>query len=287
MIRVSTTAELFSKIELHKPGWLNDARARTDALAAGAGDPKLPSIWSDIKKVYMDLQASKCVYCEKELENQAIEQDVEHYRPKKKVARWALPKALAHEGIALQQPAQGSEPGYTLLAYHALNYAAACKTCNSILKKNLFPIAGSRDSTARDPASIVLERPYLLYPIGQIDEDPEDLIEFAGLSPQAKAAGFRRKRALVTIWLFQLNRKWLQKDRALEIMRYYLALERSTRVPRDQVVVSAEIVVRYMSSARARHANCLRSYRRLYEADRAAAERIFHNCARLMGTYSS
>ena len=41
MIRVvDTAAELFSRIEAHKPGWLNDANARTDTLAAGRGDPK-------------------------------------------------------------------------------------------------------------------------------------------------------------------------------------------------------------------------------------------------------
>ncbi len=57
MIRVSTTAaELFAKIEDHKPGWLNDAKARTDALATGRGDPKLPSIWGEVKRVYMELQ---------------------------------------------------------------------------------------------------------------------------------------------------------------------------------------------------------------------------------------
>ena len=39
MIRVSTTAaELFAKIEDHKPGWLNDAKAAYRiALAAGRG----------------------------------------------------------------------------------------------------------------------------------------------------------------------------------------------------------------------------------------------------------
>src|SRR5205085_1488503 len=124
--------------------------------------------------------------------------------------------------------------------------------------------------------------PFLVYPIGDLDDDPEDLIEFAGLSPQPKASGFHRQRGLATIWIFRLNRKWLQKDRALEILRLYLALERSGRLPRDAVARKAEKVVEFMSSPRARHANCLRSYRRLYVSDRAAAERIFHACANLM-----
>ena len=144
----------------------------------------------------MELQGFKCVYCEKELEDQPIELDVEHYRPKKKVSRWNVPKSLARQGIAVAQPDRGHEPGYTLLAYHVLNYAASCKTCNSILKKNVFPIAGQRNGNAREPALVAGERPYILYPLANLDEDPEDLIEFAGLSPQAKATGFRRQRAL-------------------------------------------------------------------------------------------
>ena len=112
------------------------------------------------------------------------------FGPKKKVARWPVPASLARQGVVVQQPARGHEPGYTFLAYHPLNYAAACKTCNSILKKNYFPIAGTRDtSNSREPAAIAGERPYLLYPIGNLDADPEDLIEFAGLSAQAKASG--------------------------------------------------------------------------------------------------
>ncbi len=64
------------------------------------------------------------------------------------------------------------------------------------------------------------EKAYLIYPISDVDEDdPEDLIEFYGLSPQAKlSTGFGRKRALVTIELFQLDdegqRAYLFKRRA-------------------------------------------------------------------------
>jgi hypothetical protein len=287
MIRVSTTAAaLLAAIEAHRPGWSVRAEARTEALAASRADPEFLSLWSEIKAVYIGLQHAKCAYCEKELEDQPIEHDVEHYRPKKEVARWVVPRALARQGIAVAQPARGGEPGYRLLAYHPLNYAASCKTCNSILKRNYFPIAGTRDPAGRDPAAMAGERPFLVYPIGDIDDDPEDLIEFAGLSPQAKGTRFRRQRALVTIWLFDLNRKWLRKDRALEVMRYFLALERTQRSPRDRIARDSEKIVRYLSSPRARHANCLRSFRRLYDADRPAAERIFHACARLVKSVS-
>jgi hypothetical protein len=287
MIRVATAAAaLLAAIEAHRPGWLERAEARTEALASGEADPEFPSLWAEIKEVYIRLQRSKCVYCEKELEDQPIEHDIEHYRPKKEVARWVVPRALARQGIVVKQPSRGGELGYRLLAYHPLNYAASCKTCNSILKRNFFPIADRRDHACRDPLAMAGERPFLLYPIGDTDDDPEDLIEFAGLSPQVKGTGFRRQRALVTICLFDLNRKPLQKDRAMEIMRYFLALERARRTPRDKTARSAEKIVQYMISPHGRHANCLRSFRRLYDSDRAAAERIFHGCARLVKSYS-
>jgi hypothetical protein len=287
MIRVTTTAAaLLAAIEAHRPGWLARAEAITDALASGEADPEFTSPWSEIKGVYIGLQHSKCVYCEKELEDQRIEHDVEHYRPKGKVVRWVVPKVLARQGIVVNQPSRGSEPGYPLLAYNPFNYAAACKTCNTILKHNYFPIAGTRDSTACNPAAMAGERPFLPYPIGDTDDDPEDLIEFAGLSPQAKGTGFRRQRALVTIWLFDLNRKWLQKDRAKAIMAYFLALQIAGRKPRDKLARDAEKVVRQMGSPSEAHANCLSSFRRLYDSDRAGAQRIFDNCARLMKSFS-
>jgi hypothetical protein len=59
----------------------------------------------------------------------------------------------------------------------------ACKTCNSTLKKNHFPIEGTRDSASTDPAQMSDEKALLIYPIGATDDDPEQLIEFEGLSP--------------------------------------------------------------------------------------------------------
>ena len=63
------------------------------------------------------------------------------------------------------------------------------------------------------------ERAYLIYPISDIDEDPEVLLAFHGISPQARVkVGFPCHRALVTIHLLQLDswrhRKELHKDRA-------------------------------------------------------------------------
>jgi hypothetical protein len=67
---------------------------------------------------------------------------------------------------------------------------------------------------------------------------------------------------------------------------YFPALEMARRTPRDRFARDAERIIRGMGLPSAAHANCLRSFRRLYDSDRAAAERIFHDRARLMKSFS-
>ncbi len=76
MIRIQIARnDLKNLIEAHAPGWIDNARSKTDELAS---DPNLEvaSLWSPIKQVFTDLQHSKCVFCEKKMEDQPIEQDV-------------------------------------------------------------------------------------------------------------------------------------------------------------------------------------------------------------------
>src|SRR5262249_2532638 len=91
-----TAAKLTRLIKTHRPDWLRNARAQTKALEEGTASPDFPSLWSEIKEVYVKLQGGdwggKCAYCEKWLEADRIEHDVEHFRPKAKVARWEVPK---------------------------------------------------------------------------------------------------------------------------------------------------------------------------------------------------
>ena len=165
------------------------------------------SLWSDIKDVYMEIQGEKCVYCEMEIEG-SISNDVEHYRPKAKVSPWTVPDWLAEAGLVATAPGTPrGDPGYFHLAYEPLNYAASCKVCNSILKKNLFPISGARQSAGTDPRRMKGERPLLIYPMSTIDKDPEELIRFVGLYPEPVAAAGRPDyfRAVVTIDLFRLD----------------------------------------------------------------------------------
>lgn len=201
-------AELERRIEEWRPGWLQKGRDAVAALHSRPASKDFPPLWSEIKQIYVDLQHSKCCFCEKPLEG-AIEQDVEHFRPKAEVKPWPVPRSLQTAGIFPPVgPAAGSQPGYAWLAYHPLNYAVACKTCNSTLKKNQFPIAGPRGAVGTDPVGLHSELPLLIYPVGDLDEPAEDLLGFVGLSPVPRAdSGHRRHRALVTIALFQLDRR--------------------------------------------------------------------------------
>ncbi len=281
MIRHEIAAiELYDRIEKEKPGWKTRADANTEKNLK-AGRPTFPAIWSEIKQVYIALQGSKCAFCEKWLEDEKIEHDVEHFRPKGKIKRCEVPTSMKSAGITIRQPASGDEPGYLRLAYHPLNYVAACMTCNRILKKSYFPIGGSRRTDASDPATCTTEKPFLIYPLSDIDEDPEELIEFHGLSPEAKvSSGFRRCRGLVTIWFFRLDdwrrRKELNKERAEFLEKLLWALRQRDRPTSSQSEIQeATQAISRLTSKRFRHANCLRSFRRLYESDRAEAEAIY------------
>jgi len=289
MTRVKVTKAALEKlIKATKDGdWFVRARKQTKAVKAGTARPEFPNFWTEIKKVYIKLQgggfAGKCAYCEKWLEADTIEHDVEHFRPKARVSRWNVPAWFQQEltvaGVTVNQPASGHEPGYRLLAYHMFNYATACKQCNSVLKKNLFPIKGARRSHATDPATLKPEGAFLIYPIGDLDDDPEMLIEFDGISPQAQGTGFNRLRALATIELFRLDdwrtRKSLIQDRAESIEKLWFALrQRDGGGPAVDVDAAKKAVTR-MTSPRYRHANCLRSFHRLYQKNPAEARSVY------------
>ena len=139
MIRYDIDPEdLRARVERHRPGWIDRADARTDTFRQAGGYRERQSIWSEVKPVFMSLQGNKCCFCERKFESGELgrhELDVEHFRPKKNVKRYRLPRSLITEGISLTPP-PAANTGYYLLAYHLLNYAAACKACNSGLKNS-------------------------------------------------------------------------------------------------------------------------------------------------------
>lgn len=305
MIRYPVTlGELRRRITAIDASWHNEAAARTAAFrlageynddlpipATGGGTKKASAIWSIVKPVYMALQHDKCAYCERQLSSEEWgrgEHDLEHYRPKKSAKPWKIPQSIEDDGFELTQPLSGSkDPGYHLLAYHLLNYCAACKTCNSGLKSNYFPIEGPRNSMGENPRQMRGEKALLLYPLSNVDPDPEGLIDFHGLSPRAKGTrGFKRRRALVTIEFFQLGspaRKELFRERARQLTAVYSFLVNKETSGSD----IWDLLIEVYRDSKSPHSSCTRSFTRLFERDRAEADEIFDLCSLYLGSIST
>jgi 5-methylcytosine-specific restriction endonuclease McrA len=282
--------ELRKRIEAHKPNWLKRAQKKTKAIATAGDNVSFPGIWSEIKQVYMSLQHSKCAYCERRLEG-AIEHDVEHFRPKSEVSHWEPSAFLQREGLQLSQNQDASsEPGYRSLAYHEQNYMVACKSCNSVFKRSFFPIAGTRKHIAESPADATDEQPYLIFPIGDDGDDPEQLIGFEGPIPvTATNDRFRKLRAMVTIELLKLDnvleRKELLQGRAEAILNFYSQLKLSeSSDPAD--ATRGRINVQRGLAESSQFTSCLRSFYRTYQKDPDDAESIVDDVLYLLSKSS-
>ena len=177
-----------------------------------------------------------------------------------------VPQSL-DEGIPFTAPPAASH-GYYLLAYHLLNLTVACKPCNSGLKKSYFPIGGTYDLHGDDPRQMGGEQPWLMYPIGDLDVDPEDGINFYGILPRSTS-----QRGLVTIIFFGLDnaigRKQLMRDRARLIVCLYPQLQ----MAQHSSVEAAAFVAKTCAESEP-HTNCARSFVRLFQCDQAAAGRV-------------
>lgn len=286
-------ADLEKLIEAESPGWLQKAAQRTADFRQKGHYEEASSIWSDVKAVYMRLQGgSKCVYCERKLEDVAIgkvEQDVEHFRPKADVREWPLTASLKTQGVKTT-PVPNGDLGYYLLPYHPFNYSSACKPCNTVQKKNYFPIAAAYNLQGENSKSLLKEKPYLIYPVGDFDKSPEALIKFHGVSPQAVAAtGHDRARALVTIEFFKLDdeakRKNLLRERAIVILALHPQLEKLADGP-AAAKVQAKKLVDGFTAPNSAHTNCARSFKKLFQTNRAEAKAVFDLAVELITSIS-
>jgi uncharacterized protein (TIGR02646 family) len=199
------------------------------------------------------LQQNKCAFCERLLVAEAgyahSERDLLHFRPKQI---------------------------YPRLAYEILNYLVACKSC-AISKRGEFPLEGVKNPRLTNPSLGRAEKPLLIYPIGSIDEDPEQLIGFEGLLAIPLAhRGYRHRRAQVTIELFRLNsRNDLLHERAEQISKTWIVLALLERSPDRDVLAANQSILHRLTSGASPHANCVRSFQRLYWRDPQRARNIY------------
>lgn len=281
MIRYAISLEeLRARIEAEAPGWLGRAAQRTERLRRAGRYREKSRFWHRVKAVYMRLQHCKCAYCERRLSSEdfggAIEHDLEHYRPKGQVPAWPSETIARERGISYRfATGEAFAEGYYLLAYHVLNYATACKKCNSPLKASFFPIAGARGLQSDDPAALRGESPFLLYPLGDLDEDPEEILTFDGINPVPRVQrGQRSRRARVTIDFFELDeREELWRGRAGVIVSLFIASE-ALRLGDEALRERATRAIGVLLSPAGEHTNCARSFRALYDRDRSRAEEI-------------
>lgn len=288
-----TRAELEARVNVKNPTWLSRAAERTERSRTLGRYHGTSSIWSEIKGVYMEVQGdSKCAFCERKLESSSYgraEQAVEHFRPKGRVRAWKPSTALVQAGVSVSLPPRKSG-GYYLLAYDIFNYSASCHPCNSGLKRDFFPVAGNHELDGEHPESLASEQALLLYPIGDFETPPEDLIHFYGVSPQATAkSGHARNRALVTIEFFQLDspsRKNLILERARVIVSLFLALKTLASHPPAADKTVAQQIVNGFKSPRSPHTNCALSFVRLFDKDLAEAKDLADHAGMLIESAS-
>ncbi len=284
MIRYNITYnDLRELVRKEDADWLRDAEEKTETFRRLGKYSEIKNIWRRVKKVFMRLQHNKCAFCERKLEapesGGAREFDKEHFRPKSSVKSWPSKKMIREFGLPDDFPrSEGSSRGYYLLPYHLFNYSVACKPCNSSFKGSYFPIGGNRNVDSDNPLELGDEAAYLIYPIGDIDADPEQVITFDGVSAVPAVRDHNDpafERARVTILLFNLNgREELLRARAEKISFLFHALKSFHSQPTPEDKELAERWIAHLTAAESSHTNCLRSFKRLYDRDENRAREV-------------
>lgn len=288
MIRYPYDAEtVAAEIREADSKWFDKASKRTRALVKAGRFEERSSIWSKVKPAYMRLQMNKCVFCERQFENPdygTIEFDVEHFRPKSSVGTW--PDPVRHPGLRYDfETGLPAPDGYYWLAYDVLNYAASCKVCNTTFKLNYFPVAGERGPASATVADLAAERPFLCYPIGTVDDDPEDLVTFVATTAiPAARNGHAARRGRLIIDFFGLNeREQLHRQRAQMISLFGPAL---SAVSNGTATDGDRRLIERMGSPILPHAGCLRAFKRLWNEDEPTARQAFERCRIFMSSDS-
>jgi hypothetical protein len=278
VIRYSVSrAQLRARIDEAHPSWSKRAAERTTKFRKLRRYEESSSIWSEVKDVFVVAQSNKCVFCERQFENPEyglIEYDVEHFRPKSSVRPW--PDSSQH-GLSYDFKTGQAASGYYWLAYEPSNYAASCKNCNTPLKSNYFPIAAKRAKRLSSWGTLRAEKAFLCYPLGDLDDDPEDLVTFiATTAIPASSDSDKKRRALVIIDFFELNkRQYLHHQRARQIVLLGNSL---AEIQRGTATAGDHNVVAKCTDGSMPHAACARAFRRLWDSDNGLAREILEKC---------
>jgi hypothetical protein len=276
--------DLRAQIKALDGKWFTRAKDMADAVARKGKVEQGDGIWSDIKTIYMEHQGWKCMYCEKPMPRPGPggvaqgkgEYDVEHYRPKNRVAHWPTEKVKAVRLIDYEAQLQDGLPdGYLRLAYDPWNYGVSCGTCNSELKGDRFPILGKANKRAKTRVALdKAEIPCLILPVGDEGEDPEAWLDWTGplVAPKATLDANTKLRAQTLIDFFELDTRGdLLELRCAFIPNLFARLE--LRGQPGPVGNEAKKYVEDLTHPKRLFAGCLRAFVKLYEQDSAAARK--------------
>lgn len=197
------------------------AEATQDAISEGESHQVRASVYghTQVRIALEELFYGKCAYCESVIRNQ--DWDVEHYRPKARVAE------------------RENHPGYYWLAYQWKNFYPSCKFCNQRRtdkptwgdlsragaggKADQFPIEDEDDRATIPDGDISLERPLLLDPCA---DNPEEFLRFDPTGQiYSKGDNERGKFTIDICFLKRRRLRDLRRDVILRVIELLLLIQ--------------------------------------------------------------
>ncbi len=177
--------------------------ARRKAISEGLKKPARRAIWRELSTALGSLSQSKCWYSESR--NPASDMNVDHFRPKNRVA-----EDLDHEG-------------YWWLAFSWQNYRYSSQWCNqrrvddmngtSGGKAACFPLCNGSIRARLETDDYTLEEPALLDPINPNDWKLLSFRQDGHPIPAKQPETVEYQRAEISIEVFHLHCKELVEDR--------------------------------------------------------------------------
>lgn len=135
------------------------ARIRDEMKDAAITSKMMGTQYQSVKEILWKAQHFKCCYCE--TQEQAVRNDVEHYRPKTRAKR---------------HPGSADEHGYWWLAWSWENLLFSCRNCNqSPAKLDKFPLAEGSVALIAEQSPPGQEQPLLIDPA---TENGSEFIQF-------------------------------------------------------------------------------------------------------------
>jgi hypothetical protein len=275
--------DLREAIQAERPRWLRRAdRLTRENIAAQRDLSGDTNPWTRIKGALQDLQGQKCGYCERKVWGRR-DCAIDHYRPKKAISAWTS-QLTPDEDLG---PA--SEVGYYRWVHDPRNYVVSCSICNSDHKGTAFPVAGPRGLHTEGYDDLADERPLLLMPAGDWNDDPETIIQFRGPvpCPHPDAGEHDVRRANVTIELLDLAlREDLLIERASVLRAVWNAVRNMTAPRNAEEERRARRELDDATHPEAPHAACARAFEQLCFDEPDVAERVVDLTAMYRGTFS-